>query len=193
MFTKQIGNVTVHFEPLIIVIVIALIAYLIIALLLMHRGKKVTKAFESGLYDAVLIDGEKLLKTYQRYAKRYKHRNTLSWIEYLHFAMAVSHFSVQNYEQFLYHINAFNQNCDIKEFWLSLYYFRQKDFDSFQSHFGNIKVSYDTLQNRTYLESIKLYMQGEYDIAISKMNGIYENLNLPVLKQIADEVIKPQK
>lgn len=190
MFTKRIGNVVVHFEPLIVVIITSLIAFLIISLLLHYREKKVTKSFESGNYSAVLVDGKKLLKTYQGYAKRYKHPNTLSWIEYLHFAMAVSYFSVENYEQFLYHINAFNQNRDIKEFWLSLYYLRQKDFNSFQEHYENIKVSDETLKNRTYLDSLKLYMDNEYDMAKWKMNEIYENLNHPVLKQIADEVLK---
>ena len=190
MFTKQIGNVVVHFEPLIIVIVATLISYLIIALLLMYRGKKVKKSFESGNYNIVLINGEKLLKTYQRYAKRYKHRNTISWIEYLHFAMAVSHFSVKNDEQFLYHINALDQNQDIQAFWLSLYYLRQDNLDSFQSHYANIKVSEETLLNRTYLESMKLYTQHEYDLAKTKMNEIYANLKLPILKQLADEVLK---
>lgn len=190
MFTKQIGNVIVHFEPLIIVIVATLIACLIIALLVMYRGKKVNKSFQSGNYDSVLIDGEKLLKTYQGYAKRYKHKNTLSWIESLHFVLAVSYFSVKNYERFLYHINCLSQNLDIKEFWLSLYYLRQNDLDSFQSHYANIKVSDETLINRTYLESIKLYMQDKYDLAKTQIIGIYADLKHPILKQIADEVLK---
>ena len=190
MFTKRIGNVVVHFEPLIVVIITSLIAFLIISLLLHYREKKVTKSFESGNYSAVLVDGKKLLKTYQGYAKRYKHSNTLSWIEFLHFAMAVSYFSVENYEQFLYHINAFNQNRDIKEFCLSLYYLRKIDFNSFKEHYENIKVSDETLKSRTYLDSLKLYMDNEYDMAKWKMNEIYENLKHPVLKQIADEVLK---
>ena len=190
MFTKQFGNVIVHFEPLIIVIVATLIACLIIALLVMYRGKKVNESFQSGNYDSVLINGEKLLKTYQGYAKRYKHKNTLSWIESLHFMLAVSYFSVKNYEQFLYHINSLNQNLDIKAFWLSLYYLRQNDLDSFQSHYANIKVSDETVINRTYLESIKLYMQDKYDLAKTQIIGIYADLKHPILKQIADEVLK---
>lgn len=190
MITKQLGNTTIHFEPLIIVIVVAMVVYLIIALSVIYRGKKVNNAFQSGDYDEVLINGEKLLKTYQGYAKRYKHRNTLSWIESLHFMLAVSYFSVENYEQFLYHINAMSQNCDIKEFWLSLYYLRQGDFDSFNSHYANIKVSGETLLNRTYLESIKLYMQGEYDLAKTNIIGVYKGLKHPILIQIADEVMK---
>ena len=114
----------------------------------------------------------------------------ISWIEYLHFAMAVSHFSVKNDEQFLYHINALDQNQDIQAFWLSLYYLRQDNLDSFQSHYANIKVSEETLLNRTYLESMKLYTQHEYDLAKTKMNEIYANLKLPILKQLADEVLK---
>lgn len=190
MFTKQFGNVIVHFEPLIIVIVATLIACLIIALLVMYRGKKVNESFQSGNYDSVLINGEKLLKTYQGYAKTYKHKNTLSWIESLHFMLAISYFSVKNYEQFLYHINSLNQNLDIKAFWLSLYYLRQNDLDSFQSHYANIKVSDETVINRTYLESIKLYMQDKYDLAKTQIIGIYADLKHPILKQIADEVLK---
>ena len=175
MFTRQIGNVIVHFEPLIIVVVAILIVYFVLALLLRYRGKKITESFQDGNYEVVLKEGIKLLKTYQRYAKRYKRkpRNIMAWIEYLNFALAVSNFSVKNYDQFLYHISALTQNQDIIEFWLSLYCLRQDDIDGFQSHYENIKVTEETLINRTYLESIKLYTQAEYDLAKTKMSEIY--------------------
>ena len=73
MFTTQIGNVTVHFELLIIVFIITMIVYFMLALSLIIRGMKIRKSFEVGAYDKVLKDGEKLLKTYQKFAKRYKH------------------------------------------------------------------------------------------------------------------------
>ena len=192
MFTRQIGNVIVHFEPLIIVVVAILIVYFVLALLLRYRGKKITESFQDGNYEVVLKEGIKLLKTYQRYAKRYKRkpRNIMAWIEYLNFALAVSNFSVKNYDQFLYHISALTQNQDIKEFWLSLYCLRQDDIDGFQSHYENIKVTEETLINRTYLESIKLYTQAEYDLAKTKMSEIYSDLKHPILMKIADKILK---
>ena len=106
--------------------------------------------------------------------------------------MAVAHFSKKNYEQFLYHINDLKQHDDIKEFWVSLYYLRQDDFDNFQVHYANIKVSEETLINRTFLESVRLYTQGECDLAGTKMLELYKDLKQPILKQIADEVLKFQ-
>lgn len=190
MLAKQIGNVTVHFEPLIVVLITALVLYCGIALLLKYRGKKITKSFESGNYDSILIEGEKLLKIYQRYAKRYTHKNTLAWIEYLNFVMAVSHFSKKNYESFFNHINALTQNNNIKQFWLSLYYLQINDLDNANVHYAKIMEGDDTLSNRTYLESMILYVQGDYDLAKRKMLDIYDDLKHPILKQIADEVLK---
>lgn len=192
MFTKEFENVTVHFGPIIVIIVATFIVYSIAALFLRYRGKKVIKAFVSGNYDVVLIDGKKLLKTYQGYAKRYKHRNTLSWIEYLNFALAVAHFSMKNDEQFLKHINDFTQNYDIKEFWLALYYLQKEDFENAEEHYAKISITEEPSTNITYLDSIKLYKQGEYDSAKAKMTEIYGNLKHVVLKQIADEVLKSE-
>ena len=69
MFTKQIGNVTVHFEPLIIFLAVVMAVAVFSALSLSVRGKKIKRAFELGGYDKVLKDGERLLKTYLNYAK----------------------------------------------------------------------------------------------------------------------------
>ena len=70
MFTKQIGTVTVHFEPLIIFLVTIMIVYFLIALSLNIRGKKIRKSFDAGKYTTVLIDGDKLLKTYHFTSKK---------------------------------------------------------------------------------------------------------------------------
>ena len=190
MLAKQIGNVTIHFEPLITVLIVTVIVYGIIALLLTYRGKKITKSFESGDYDNVLVDGDKLLKTYQRYAKRYKHKNTLAWIEYLNFAIAVSHFSQKNYELFFNYINALKKNDNVKEFWLSLYYLQQNDLENAKLCYSKIDDSDDTRFNRTYLEGMMLYIQSDYDSAKSKMSEIYTDIRYPILRQMADDILK---
>lgn len=51
MFTKQIGYVTVHFEPLVIFLVVIMVVFVFIALSLSVRGKKIKRAFELGEYD----------------------------------------------------------------------------------------------------------------------------------------------
>ena len=45
MFTKQIGNVIVHFEPLVIFLVVIMVVFVFIALSLSVRGKKDKKSF----------------------------------------------------------------------------------------------------------------------------------------------------
>lgn len=69
-----IGNTTIYFWPLIVTLVIAVIASFLFTLYLSLRVRKVRKSFEAGVYDKAIIDGEQLLKTYQKLDKRYKHR-----------------------------------------------------------------------------------------------------------------------
>ena len=186
MFTKQIGNVTVHFEPLIIFLVIVIAICFLIALSLYIRGKKVKKSFESGAYDKVIIDGERLLKTYQKYAKRNKHKNTIMWIEYLHFSLAVSYFSTMNWDSFLSHINSMSQYGDVNNFWLSLYFIYRGDLNEAQTYYDNIAQSEENATNISYLDCLICYNQGEVDLAKAKMKDIYAKLKHPVLKNIAD-------
>ena len=162
MLTKQVGNVEVHFGPLIIVAVGTLLYLLSLALLLILRWNKMTKAFIIGDYRSALVIGKKLLRTSEKSNKRKKPKKTRPFDEQLHFVLAVSHFSEKNYEQFLHHINALTQYRDVKEFWLSLYYLCQNDLDNAKLYYASISKSNDTLSSRTYLESMMLYV--EYSI-----------------------------
>ena len=188
MFTTQIGNVTVHFELLIIVFIITMIVYFMLALSLIIRGMKIRKSFEVGAYDKVLKDGEKLLKTYQKFAKRYKHKNTIAWIEYLQFSLAVSNFSIMNWDGFLSHINSMSQYDDTKNFWLSLYYIYQDNLNDAQTYYDNIARNEENTTGISYLECLICYKQGDIDLAKTKMKDIYPKLKYPVLKQIADQM-----
>ena len=188
MFTKQIGNITVHFEHLIIFLVVVMIVYVLIALSLSIRGKKVKKAFESGEYDKVLKDGARLLKTYLNYAKRYKHRNTLAWIDYLHFSLAVSNFAIMNWESFLNHINFLSQYDDVKNFWLSLYYIFQGDLNEAHSYYDKISQTKKNTTNISFLDCLICFNRGDVDLAKDKMKDIYPDLKHPVLKNIADKL-----
>ena len=188
MFTKQIGNVIVHFEPLVIFLVVIMVVFVFIALSLSVRGKKIKRAFESGEYDKVLKDGERLLKTYLNYAKRYKHRNTLAWIEYLHFSLAVSNLALMNWESFLNHINALSQYDDVKNFWLSLYHILQNNLDEARSYYDKIAQTEENATNISYLDCLIWFNQGEVDLAENKMSDIQPSLKHPVLKNIANKL-----
>lgn len=113
-----IGNTTIYFWPLIVTLVIAVIASFLFTLYLSLRVRKVRKSFEAGVYDKTIIDGEQLLKTYQKLDKRYKHRYKymVNGIENLHFVLAVSYFSAMNWECFLSHINSLSLYPDVKTF-----------------------------------------------------------------------------
>ncbi len=187
MFTKQIGNVTVHFEPLIIFLAVVMAVAVFSALSLSVRGKKIKRAFELGEYDKVLKDGERLLKTYLNYAKRYKHRNTIAWIEYLHFSLAVSNLALMNWEPFLNHINALSQHNDVKSFWLSLYYILQNNLEEASSYHDMIAQTEENATNISFLDCLIWYNKGDVDLAKNKMKGIYPLLKYPVLKDIANK------
>lgn len=154
-----------------------------------RQGKNISKAFNLGEYDKVIVDGKRMLSVYRRYAKIYAHRNTTSWIEYLNFALAVSYFSKSNNELFLEHINALSQYQDIKEFWLALFYLQQNDLDVARMHYNSIDCCEKTQVNRIFLESVLMHKQGECETAKEKLKGIYTELKHPVLKQIADEIL----
>ena len=188
MFTKQIGNVTVHFEPLIIFLVVVMVVFVFVALSLSVRGKKIKRSFESGEYDKVLKGGERLLKTYLNYAKRYKHRNTLAWIEYLHFSLAVSNLALMNWESFLNHINSLSQYDDVKNFWLSLYHIYQDNLDEALSYYDKIAQTEENTTNISFLDCLICFNQGDVDLAENKMKDIYPSLKHPVLKNIATKL-----
>lgn len=190
MFTKQISGVEFHFGPLIIYIVVILAFMVISAISFSCRRKRVAKCFDSGDYDKVLIYGNKLLKKCQKYSKRYKHKTTMAWIEYLHVVLAISYFSVKNFDEFLIHINALSQYDNVKECWLSLYYLYKNDFDNAELHYNKISESDETRINRAYIEGFKQYKQGEYDLAKETIGSIYMDIKQPVLRHIADEILK---
>ena len=188
MFTKQIGNVTVHFEPLIAFLVVVMVVFVFIALSLSIRGKKIRRAFECGEYDKVLKDGERLLRTYLNYAKRYKHRNTIAWIEYLHFSLAISNLALMNWEPFLNHINALSQHNDVTSFWLSLYYILQDNLDEARSYYNKIAQTEENATNISFLDCLIWFNKGDVDLAKNKMKDTYPLLKHPVLKDIANKL-----
>ena len=189
MLVKQIGNVNVHFGPLIVVIVIALVAMFIRAIFLGHKGKRVIELFKSGEYSRVIVDASQLLKVYQSYAKRAKLKNTSQWIEFLNFALAVSYFSEGNHDHFLKHIRALEQDNNVKAFWLSLFYLQQADFDNAKIYYDEIEIGEKTHVNIAFLDSYLHYKNGDFATSQEKMTAIYKSLNHPILKQIADEVL----
>ena len=185
-----IGNTTIYFWPLIVTLVIAVIASFLFTLYLSLRVRKVRKSFEAGVYDKTIIDGEQLLKTYQKLDKRYKHRYKymVNGIENLHFVLAVSYFSAMNWECFLSHINSLSLYPDVKNFWLSLYYIFQDNLDEAQLYYEKISRIDKNKTSFSYLESLICYKQGKYDLAKSKMDSIYMNLTTPLLKHLADQL-----
>lgn len=191
MFTKQMGTVTVHFEPLIVVIAIIAIIfvwYIIQGVILNGKCKKIIRAVTLGEYDLIIEDGEKVLKIYTKYNKRRSTKNLLDWIEYLHFALAVSYFARSNTAQFLEHINCLNQNGNIKNFWLSLFYLQNGDFVNAQIHYEQIECCEETQTNLAFLDAVTLERQGKCEEAKEKIYGVYKKLNHPILKQIAEKI-----
>ena len=203
MFTTQIGEVTVHFDfrPLIIFLLItaiitAIVCFLILffhlirTLVLEFKFRNITKKFLIGDYNHIIASGKKLLHIYQKYNARLSTKPLLSRVEYLNFSLAVSYFATSNDDQFLLHINELSLNLDIKEFWLSLFYLNKNDFENASAHYARIVSDDRTYVQRTFLTSFEAYKQGNEEIAKTKMLEILDKLTIPVLKKIADSVIK---
>lgn len=184
----RIGNTTIYFGPLIAFLVVIIVVYFISGLSLNISGRKVKKSFETGAYNKVIKDGERLLKKYQKLAQRYKHKNTIAWIESLHFVLAVSYFSTMDWDLFLNHINSMSQYGDTKNFWLSLYYIYHDSLDKAQLYYDNIAKTAENATNISYLDCLICYKRGNVDSAKTKMNDIYSKLKHPILKHISDEL-----
>lgn len=147
MFTKTIGNTTIHFGPLIIFGILLgtiLLIQVIRSIVLEHKFKNIVKYLQNGDYNRIVQIGESLLNKYDTHAKKIKTKALLSRIEYLNFALAVSYFALSNDEGFLSKIYMLNQSHDIKEFWLSLYFLRKDDLEEFKTHFDQITCSEET-------------------------------------------------
>ena len=103
-------------------------------------------------------------------------------------SLAVSNFSIMNWDGFLSHINSMSQYDDTKNFWLSLYYIYQDNLNEAQTYYDNIARNEENTTGISYLECLICYKQGDIDLAKTKMKDIYPKLKYPVLKQIADQM-----
>ena len=73
MFSKTVGTVTFHFEPLLIfggLILLILFAHLIRSIVTELGFRDITKKLVTGDYDGIIKSGEKLLQMYQKYNAR---------------------------------------------------------------------------------------------------------------------------
>ena len=189
MLSKTFGNVTVYFEPLII-LGIFLVFQIVRAIILELKFRAVVKNIYTEKYDEIIRNGEKLMLIYKKYNARLSTKPIISRIEYLNYTLAVSYFSLTDDTRFLKHINALTKSSDIKEFWLSLFYLQSNDFDTAQIHYDNIVCNEDTYVNRTFLNAFCAYKKQENEVAKNRMMEVINLLTLPVLKQLADEVLK---
>ena len=193
MLSIQVGNVNVHFEPLIavaILIGIILIFQIMRSVILEIQSKQISKNILEGNYDDIIKNGERLLKIYKKNNSRLSTKVLVAKIEYLNFALAVSYFAKSNDEQFLEHINDLKQNNNIKVFWISLFHLQKEDFETAKVLYDEIESCDENHINITFLDSYLSYKQGNFTMAREKMTEIYDTLNHIVLKQIADEILK---
>ena len=192
MFTKTIGNTTIHFGPLIIFGILLgtiLLIQVIRSIVLEHKFKILVNYLQNGDYGRIVQLGESLLNEYGNHAKRIKTKALLSKIEYLNFALAVSYFALSNDEGFLSKIYTLDQSPDIKEFWLSLYFLQKNDFEEFKVHFEQITCSEETYNNRTYLNAYRFFKQNQNDLACESMSMVFDSLKHPILKDIAKSIL----
>lgn len=192
MFTKTIGNTTIHFGPLIIFGILLgtiLLIQVVRSIVLEHKFKNIVNYLQNGDYNRIVQIGESLLNKYDTHAKKIKTKALLSRIEYLNFALAVSYFALSNDEGFLSKIYMLNQSHDIKEFWLSLYFLRKDDLEEFKTHFDQITCSEETYINRTYLNAYCFFKQNRNDLACESMSIVFDSLKHPILKDIAKSIL----
>lgn len=192
MLLKTVGNVTFHFEPLIIfgiLIAIILLVQIIRSIILEVKFRKVCKNLMVGRYDATIELGTNLLYSYQKYNARLSTKQITARIEYLNFSLAVSHFAKSDDAKFLSYINALVTSSDTKEFWLTLYYLQNKDFENAQTHYDRIARDESTYVNRSFLDAFRAYSTQEIEIAKRKMAEVVDQLKHPILKQIADKML----
>lgn len=192
MLSKTIGNVTIYFEPLIIyggLIAIILLVQLVRSIIIVIRFRKVCKNVLDGKYDDVIKIGTKLLHTYKKYNRRLRTKQLADRIEKVNFYLSVSYFSTSDDVQFLSHINELITYVNIKEFWLALFYLQKEDFETAQTHYDLIACDETTYVARTFLDALKSYKKQEVSIAKKKMAEVVNELNYPILKQIAHNIL----
>ena len=119
MHLTSIATVTynVDFKPLFIFLGIALFVSMVYALINEVKLQGIPKKMAAGDYVGIIKNGERLLRVYSKHSSK----SIMRSVEYLHFALAVSYFSMSDDDHFLLHINAMNAFSDVKEFWLALF------------------------------------------------------------------------
>lgn len=79
------------------------------------------------------------------------------------------------------------QNGNSKNFWLSLFHFQNGDIESAETYYEQIVRCEETQTSLTFLDAIALEGQGKREEAKEKIKGVYDKLNHPILKQIAEK------
>ena len=193
MLSTQIGNVNVHFEPLIAVAILfgaILLFHIIRTIILEIKCNQISKDILAGNYDDIIKSGEKVLKIYKKNHSKLSTKVLAAKIESLNFALAVSYFAKSNDNLFLEHINDLKQNNSTKAFWLALFYLQKEDFETAKTLYDEIESCDKNHTIITFLDSYLSYKQGNLTMAREKMAEIHSTLNHVVLKQIADEILK---
>lgn len=184
----QIGTVTVHLLPLIIYagILFALFLCLILA---KARAREIPKLFLAEKYSEVIKKAPALLKRYERFNKKFPSDKLTFSIESLHLLVAISCFAMAENKHFLEHIHCVAKNTDVKEMWLSLFYWQQDDLEQAKTHYDQISCNEVMQLSKRFLQAMFLYKQNEQKAAKEAMRDIYPQLKQPLLKKLAREIL----
>ena len=189
MLSVQIGKTTIHFWPLIVVVLVAVMAIIVRIVVVRKQGRDVLKLCRLGEYDKVIPKAQKLLKICEESVKIKSHNNIMVSIDTLNLILSICYLAQADNNQFLQHINAVQNRKNDKQFWISLHYLIEGQKENAQRHFELIDVCEETQSDRDFLYAIILYKNGSILESKERLRKVYPQLKYYILKDIADKIM----
>lgn len=189
MFDRNSSLFLLH--PIVAAAVLILLGVFLFSAFVSLKGSAGRKRFLKGDYRGAIRNANWMLGFYRKTDWLFRqYRYNIAMIDHLYFMLAVSYFATGNDELFLQSIHARSRLDDTGKFWLALYSLRKYAPILAQEYVAETTGLGDKQLYKTFLEGMLADRAGDSELAKSKLQEIYRQLNLPILKQIADETLK---
>ncbi len=190
MLTIQVGNVNIHFLPIILYAVILFIIVAIRTIRLWKQYTQLMKDCQEARYGRTITTATKLMRYYRRCQKIFSTKKIKTSIEVLNIYLAISYWGMSDDQLFLQHMQCVGDSFAAKHFWLALYDLLNDKPEEASAHYHAMIPNEETQVSLDFLDGIMLYKQGNTEEAKNKLERLYPKLHYVLLKEIAKDFMK---
>ena len=178
------------FHPIAAIVILVMLVMFSFAVFVALKGSAGRRQFRDGNYPKAIRNANRMLRIYCRTGRLLRWQNSVATIDHLYFMLAVSYFATGHDEMCLKSIHARSRMDDTGRFWLALHGLQKHAPVLAQEYVAETSGLGDKQLYKTFLEGLLADRDGDSELARSKLQEVYRRIDLPILKQIADEILK---